>query len=739
MDAETQLIKIFGEIAGIGGLALGVFLLLFKNLLKKIVAPNMTKEHWFRVVVIFMLCVWSIGLAGIGAWVWVTIATSKQGSLNLHSIEGAGKTDDILDTKPFPTNVVGVLVLRIIGDSDGSFQAELVSSLNAEIAKDPTEGYIQVLACGDAVDEKRGLSAAHVHAREIGAKMNARLVVWGNKIGDSRFFPRVTIVHTQIGRGEHTLGVQDIHEVSLPKETVNSPLYLAHFLTGCSFYFQRQFELALKHFETARDLDQASPEERATLQLFTGNTHYALAREGFFNYLALAVEEFSSAADYFQTADPPAEYFEKYAVAEASLGCLYWNRGTSESINQSISAFQSALRVCDETNNPLMWAFIEDNLGVAYYDLPTGDTVENFNNAIDAFNKALRVYTKDDNTAQWGLTLTDLSCAYADLPTGDRVRNIEQAISSCQLALTVLTETNFSREWASAEHALGLIYSRMPGGDREKYLSKAIDCFQAALRVRTEKDYAFDWAQTQLSLGNALGSLSTGNRVEDLNGVIGAETLALRVFTKKDFPFKWAMTQSTLGNAYAALTAEGHAENFSLAIVAFNNAFTVLTAERYPRQWAANQLNLSAAYISSSTRDRTDNCRLAIESCESALTVFTERDFSAEWAATEQNLGLAYGIIGKLQKSTDCFTAALRVIDERSSPSDWASIQFHLGLVYDELSTTGDPITNLLAAKEHFSNALRIMNAENSPKAYPIAVSCLALAEADLKRLRPPK
>ncbi len=67
---DAQLLKSAGEIAGIGGLALGVFLLLFKDLLKKIAAPTMTKEQWFRVVIIFMVLVWSIAIVGLGAWVW---------------------------------------------------------------------------------------------------------------------------------------------------------------------------------------------------------------------------------------------------------------------------------------------------------------------------------------------------------------------------------------------------------------------------------------------------------------------------------------------------------------------------------------------------------------------------------------------------------------------------------------------------------------------------------------------
>ncbi|NTV67077.1 MAG: hypothetical protein HGB06_05230 [Chlorobaculum sp.] len=75
---NTEILKIVGQIAGIGGLALGVLFLLFRDLLKQIVAPAMTKSQWFRVVVIFMLLVWSIAVIGIGAWVYAGVWGTKQ-------------------------------------------------------------------------------------------------------------------------------------------------------------------------------------------------------------------------------------------------------------------------------------------------------------------------------------------------------------------------------------------------------------------------------------------------------------------------------------------------------------------------------------------------------------------------------------------------------------------------------------------------------------------------------------
>lgn len=106
---DAQILKVVGRVAGIGGLALGVFLLLFKDLLKKIVAPKMTPEHWFKVVIIFMVLVWSIAVLGIGPWVLAgrenTVAAKHKPTdpFTLYTLGLAtGSSNYIVDSFRFP-------------------------------------------------------------------------------------------------------------------------------------------------------------------------------------------------------------------------------------------------------------------------------------------------------------------------------------------------------------------------------------------------------------------------------------------------------------------------------------------------------------------------------------------------------------------------------------------------------------------------------------------------------------
>lgn len=67
---EAELLKNVGQVAGIGGIAFGVFLLLFRNIIRKKIFPKLTQQQAFQLLILISVLVWSIALAGIGAWLW---------------------------------------------------------------------------------------------------------------------------------------------------------------------------------------------------------------------------------------------------------------------------------------------------------------------------------------------------------------------------------------------------------------------------------------------------------------------------------------------------------------------------------------------------------------------------------------------------------------------------------------------------------------------------------------------
>jgi predicted ATPase/class 3 adenylate cyclase/tetratricopeptide (TPR) repeat protein len=234
-----------------------------------------------------------------------------------------------------------------------------------------------------------------------------------------------------------------------------------------------------------------------------------------------------------------------------------------------------------------------------------------------------------------------LGIAYWNLPTGDHGRNLRRAIECYEAALRVYTEQDFPVDWAMTQNNLGIAYRNLPTGERDKNLRRAIECYEAALRVRTEQDFPMDWATTQNNLGLAYWNLPTGDRDKNLRRAIECYEAALRM-TEQDFPGDWAMTQNNLGLAYQDLPTGDHGKNLRKAIEYYEAALRVYTEQDFPVRWARTQNNLGVAYRNLPTGDRDKNVRKAIECYEAALQVYTEQDFPLDWAMTQNNLGLAY-------------------------------------------------------------------------------------------------
>jgi tetratricopeptide (TPR) repeat protein len=599
---------------------------------------------------------------------------------------------------PFSKDLTGILVMRIVGDDAlNSLQGELVEKLNAELQKDPAGKQIEVHAGHKMVDENNGLAAAHERARATGQPLNAKLVIWGRKIGDKKFYPRITVVGAPkawSATSERTHDAQKIDELRLPDELVDEPFYLIHFAAGYSYHAQANYKEALPHFEAALRRQGGSPNEIADLQFFSGFCAYALGAG---------------------------------------------KKDMAAKLQEAIGLYEKAAEAYKEADQK-KWAWTQNDLGLAYADFPIGDRTANLQKAIAAYEAALGVSTEKDFPVDWARTQNNLGNAYADLPLGDRAANVQKAIAAHEAALRVRTEKDFPADWARTQNDLGLAYTALPTGDRAANLQKAIAAYEAALRVRTEKDFPVDWAMIQNNLGNTHFELPTGDRATNLQKAIAAYEAALRVKTEKDFPVDWAKAQNNLAAAYTALPTGDRAANLQKAIAAYEAALRVSTEKDFPVNWAATQNNLGYAYYESPTGDRAANLQKAIAAYQAALRVRTEKDFPVEWARTETDLGLAYADLptgdrtANLQKAIGAYQAALRVRTEKDFPVDWAWTLNKLGLVYAVIPD-GNGVENLKSAKACFESALRVYTEKGFPNDHRDAAANLADVERQLRSL----
>ena len=105
-----------------------------------------------------------------------------------------------------------------------------------------------------------------------------------------------------------------------------------------------------------------------------------------------------------------------------------------------------------------------------------------FTENLDLQRKALAAAQAIDDRQLVAGCQNNLGIAYQNLPTGERGKNLQSAIDCYSAALRVYTEKDFPLHWAATQNNLGIAYQNLPTGDRGKNLQSAIDCFVAAIR-----------------------------------------------------------------------------------------------------------------------------------------------------------------------------------------------------------------------------------------------------------------
>jgi hypothetical protein len=67
---DAGLLKTLGRALGIGGVALGIFFLLFREIIRKSIFSTLKKDDAYRLLRLITVLIWSVAVIGIGAWVW---------------------------------------------------------------------------------------------------------------------------------------------------------------------------------------------------------------------------------------------------------------------------------------------------------------------------------------------------------------------------------------------------------------------------------------------------------------------------------------------------------------------------------------------------------------------------------------------------------------------------------------------------------------------------------------------
>lgn len=75
--ASSEILQVVGKAAGIGGLALGVFLLIFRDIIRRNIFPKLSPTHAYRLITLIVSLTFLISAVGIGAYVYMHRASDE--------------------------------------------------------------------------------------------------------------------------------------------------------------------------------------------------------------------------------------------------------------------------------------------------------------------------------------------------------------------------------------------------------------------------------------------------------------------------------------------------------------------------------------------------------------------------------------------------------------------------------------------------------------------------------------
>lgn len=303
---------------------------------------------------------------------------------------------------PF-TKVGGILILRITGDTpNNSLRRDLVNTLNKELIQGVSTMNlgIEIAVHSGTIDETliSDLKSAHDRARKIGKEQKATLVIWGARIEDKKFHPRITIVDERM-RGlvdvEHTVHAQNISEIDLPPEIVDQPLYLTLFVSGCILFYREKYDEAIVCFEAAL--------EKATLRESTTNrVQYNSAL--FIGASFLEKSKYRQSAEAFRKA---LSFAANGIDSSTSLNNLAMSLSDSGNVAAAEPLFRLALEIIEKQLGPEHpdVAFSLNNLACLFL------FQNNYAAAEPLFRRALKICEKklDPEHSTFAMSLNNLA------------------------------------------------------------------------------------------------------------------------------------------------------------------------------------------------------------------------------------------------------------------------------------------------------------------------------------------
>jgi tetratricopeptide (TPR) repeat protein len=177
-------------------------------------------------------------------------------------------------------------------------------------------------------------------------------------------------------------------------------------------------------------------------------------------------------------------------------------KSASQTIERSISYFDSALQVYTLQTFPEEWAITNLSLGLTYI-INSSFKDDYIKEGIGCINNSLQVFTQQEFPMQWAFAQQYLAMASSQIKQEEKIENWQQSFSYYQNALQIFTIQSFPQQWAFIQILLGNLYSeKLTEKNDNYYWGKTIFCYQSALQVLTPQEFPDQCFFVSANLGN---------------------------------------------------------------------------------------------------------------------------------------------------------------------------------------------------------------------------------------------
>jgi hypothetical protein len=136
---DAQVLRTVGGVAGLAGLAIGMILLLYREIVRKNVFPMLSKRDGYRLLRTITVLSWSLAMFGILCWAWSNTVLHRNQSTITSSI-----SETQLDPAPNPV-IAGTVVDMVTNEGIG--QATLtIAEQGVSATSDDTGNFRLVLS-----------------------------------------------------------------------------------------------------------------------------------------------------------------------------------------------------------------------------------------------------------------------------------------------------------------------------------------------------------------------------------------------------------------------------------------------------------------------------------------------------------------------------------------------------------------------------------------------------------------